>query len=93
MLMQVLCVYRLCELFNIWLLTVQANSTALLLASKNGHEDVVRVFLAAEAVVNTQDKVSSITMIAHPSMKCVYSGKHLLSGQQVLMVTRSVLSY
>ena len=38
---------------------VQENSTALIKASKNGHDEVVRVLLSAEATVNTQNKVST----------------------------------
>ena len=37
----------------------QDNATALIMASKNGHVEVVRVLLAANGSVNTQDKVSS----------------------------------
>ena len=33
--------------------------TALQLACVNGHEEVVRILLAAKATVDTQDKVSS----------------------------------
>ena len=37
---------------------IQDNVTALNIASDNGHDEVVRVLLAAKATVNTQDKVS-----------------------------------
>ncbi len=37
---------------------IQGNWTALNVASSNGHDEVVRVFLAAKATVNTQSKVS-----------------------------------
>ncbi len=37
---------------------IQDNVTALHAASNNGHDEVVRVLLAAKATVNTQDKVS-----------------------------------
>ncbi len=37
---------------------IQNNVTALFIASENGHDDVVRVLLAAKATVNTQTKVS-----------------------------------
>ena len=36
----------------------QDNVTALYLACKNEHDEVVRVLIAAKATVNTQDKVS-----------------------------------
>ena len=36
----------------------QSQRTALHWASENGHNEVVRVLLAAKATVNTQDKVS-----------------------------------
>ena len=38
---------------------VQENSTALECASKNGHDEVVSVLLAAKATVNTPNKVST----------------------------------
>ena len=38
---------------------VQENSTALECASTNGHDEVVRILLAAKATVNTQNKVST----------------------------------
>ncbi len=34
--------------------------TALHIASRNGHDEVVRVLLAAKATVNTQDRVSEM---------------------------------
>ncbi len=37
---------------------IQDNSTALHAASSNGHDEVVRVLLAAKATVNAQTKVS-----------------------------------
>ena len=37
---------------------IQDNVTALHVASGNGHDEVVRVLLAAKATVNTQHKVS-----------------------------------
>ena len=37
---------------------IQNNVTALHVACQNGHDEVVRVLLAAKATVNTQDKVS-----------------------------------
>ena len=37
---------------------IQNNVTALHAASNNGHDEVVRVLLAAKATVNTQSKVS-----------------------------------
>ena len=37
---------------------IQDNRTALHAASSNGHDEVVRVLLAAKATVNTQSKVS-----------------------------------
>ena len=37
----------------------QNHVSALHLASQNGHDEVVRVLLAAKATVNTQTKVSS----------------------------------
>ena len=40
----------------------QENTTALYLASMNGHDKVVRILLAAKARVNTQDKVRSLGM-------------------------------
>ncbi len=39
---------------------IQNNVTALHIASNNGHDEVVRVLLAAKATVNTQDKVSYV---------------------------------
>ncbi len=36
----------------------QDNQTALYQASSSGHDEVVRVLLAAKATVNTQSKVS-----------------------------------
>ncbi len=38
----------------------QDNRTALHIASQQGHDEVVRVLLAAKATVNTQDKVSFV---------------------------------
>ncbi len=40
------------------LIYIQDNQTALHTASYNGHDEVVRVLLAAKATVNTQTKVS-----------------------------------
>ncbi len=37
---------------------IQDNATALHAASNNGHDEVVRVLLAAKVAVNTQNKVS-----------------------------------
>ena len=44
-------------------LIVQENSTALYLASKEGHLEVVRVLLATNATVNTQNKVSHVNQL------------------------------
>ncbi len=45
---------------SITLLIQQDNQTALLQASNKGHDEVVRVLLAAKATVNTQIKVSFV---------------------------------
>ncbi len=45
---------------SITLLIQQDNRTALYQASYNGHDEVVRVLLAAKATVNTQTKVSFV---------------------------------
>ena len=41
---------------------IQDNTSALHAASSNGHDEVVRVLLAAKATVNTQSKVSYSTV-------------------------------
>ena len=52
----------------------QDNQTALHYASDSGHDEVVRVLLAAKAAVNTQDKVSpeQIYMNTSSISKLVY---------------------
>ena len=47
----------------------QYNQTALHLASKNGHSEVVRVLLEAKASVNTQTKVSYVVYL-HTCTQC-----------------------
>ena len=51
---------RECSLYIVMYIftLIQDNVTALHAASSNGHDEVVRVLLAAKATVNTQDKVS-----------------------------------
>ena len=46
----------------------QYNSTALHLASENGHDKVIRILLIAKADVNTQDKVSCLSVSLHVGM-------------------------
>ena len=45
---------------------LQNNQTALFVASRNGHDEIVRVLLAAKATVNTQEKVGFVVQIHFP---------------------------
>ena len=47
-----------CTCMKCWLFVEQNNETALEQACWKGHDEVVRVLLAAKATVNMQDKVS-----------------------------------
>ena len=40
--------------------SLQSGKTALMMASKNGHDEVVRMLVSAGAQVNLQDKVINI---------------------------------
>ena len=42
------------------ILSLQDGATALFWASRNGHDEIVRVLLAAKATVNTQNKVGFV---------------------------------
>ena len=74
---------------------VQENSTALIKASKNGHDEVVRILLAAKATVNTQNKVSTEWSTCKQALSDVSfymcSTGRPLSGTLVGKVTRNVL--
>ena len=50
-----------------WLISVPQNgATALYWASRNGHDEIVRVLLAAKATVNTQTKVGFVVQTHFP---------------------------
>ena len=51
------CIPISCIIFSL----SQYAQTSLMLASENGHEDIVRILLAAHARVNQQNEVISIT--------------------------------
>ena len=73
---------------------VQENSTALIQASKKGHDEVVRVLLAAKATVNTQNKVSTEWSTCKQALSDVFfymcSTGRPLSGTLVGKVSRNV---
>ncbi len=45
---------------------LQDGATALYWASRNGHDEIVRVLLAAKATVNTQTKVGFVVQTHFP---------------------------
>ncbi len=48
------------------ILSLQDGVTALHWASNNGHDEIVRVLLAAKATVNTQEKVGFVVQTHFP---------------------------
>ena len=75
---------------------VQENSTALIKASKRGHNEVVSVLLAAKATVNPQNKVSTEWSTCKQALSDVSfymcSTGRPLSGTLVGKVSRNVLN-
>ncbi len=81
------------------ILSLQNGQTAVYWACDNGHDEIVRVLLAAKATVNTPDKVGFVVQTHFLQPACclhcfppMYSGDRLLFGQPVSMVTRNVWS-
>ena len=67
-----------CVSWYLWVFTcsssldsVQTGTTALYIASQNGHFEVVRTLLEAKADVNTKDNVSAADVCACPQVKCI----------------------
>ena len=54
------------------ILSLQDGWTALYWASRNGHDEIVRVLLAAKATVNTQTKVGFV-VISHNMLFTLFS--------------------
>ncbi len=47
-------------------MSLQDGSTAVYWASRNGHDEIVRVLLAAKAAVNTRNKVGFVVQTHFP---------------------------
>ena len=66
------------------ILSLQSGLTALYCASNNGHDEIVRVLLAAKATVNTQNKVGLVVQ-THFSQHAVYIlSSYVQSGETPL---------
>ncbi len=67
----------------------QNGASAVYWASGNGHDEVVRVLLAAKATVNTQNKVSFVVQTLSSQHAVIIVSHYVQSGQTPLWLARS----
>ncbi len=66
------------------ILSLQDGWTALYWASRNGHDEIVRVLLAAKATVNTQTKVGFVVQTISHNMLFTLFSSYVQSGETPL---------
>ncbi len=66
------------------ILSLQDGWTAVYCASRNGHDEVVRVLLAAKVTVNTQDKVGFVVQTISHNMLFTLFSSYVQSGETSL---------